>query len=151
MVMLLLGCGGNADNDIPDNGGPTSETDSSQPSGEDASGSESAAGNADLGGFSVMEVPDGVVYVGYADASQAILEYPVDDFDRIVANFDDFTSNAGVYQRQEADSGGVIYTKTLAPESDGDFINIIVTPKSVSSDLDDDGEVTFVTISRTAR
>jgi hypothetical protein len=144
-VVLLVGCGGEEDA-----GADGTEIEAGDSDVVANAGSGGGSGSADLGEFSVMNVPDGIVYVAYAAADQVILDYPAGEFDRIVSFFDDFTSQEGGYQRQQSGSGGFVYTNTLADDS-ADLISITVGRDVVSSDLDNEGVVTFVTIARTSR
>lgn len=145
LVVLLVGCG---DGEDAGAGNPEIGAGDSDVVGD--AGSGGGSGSADLGELSVMNVPDGVVYVAYAAADQVILDYPAGQFDRIVSFFDDFTSQEGGYQSQQSGSGGFVNTNTLAADS-ADLIVITVGRDVVSSDLDNEGVVTSVTIARTSR
>ncbi len=144
-VVLLVGCGGGEDA-----GADGTEIGAGDSDVVANAGSGGGSGSSDLGEFSVMNVPGSIVYVAHAADDQVILDYPAGEFDRIVSFFDDFTSQEGGYQRQQSGSGGFVYTNTLADDSAG-LITITVGRDVVSSDLDNEGVVTFVTIARTSR
>ncbi|MDJ0771199.1 MAG: hypothetical protein QNJ12_20595 [Ilumatobacter sp.] len=103
--------GGDGGDDSTDAGG-----DSSGGAGDsdDAGGAVDSSGSADTGGGDFpIPAPDGLILDALVDAgipmdSQRQLYYPNDDFDRLVAFYDDWISQNGEWARTEVE-GSVIY------------------------------------------
>ena len=121
-------------------GSPDTPSSSSPDSGTDAVDGPSG-GAADVGDFPIA-APDGLLVDALADAGipmagQRQLYYPSDDFDRVVAFYDDWTSENGEWSRSE--SGGVVVFQRL--DSDG-IESITITPGH-DPGAQADGLVTF--------
>lgn len=122
--LALLGCGGGDDDDAgsdsatkesssPDAGATAADTGTDADT--DSAGSSPAVvveGDGASDDFPIA-APDGVVLdanaaVGLDMASQRHLLYPNDDFDRVVAFYDDWTSQNGEWSRVDSE-GKVFY------------------------------------------
>jgi hypothetical protein len=124
-ISPLTGCRG--DDDAADAGetGPDGDGDS-----EGSSGASSGGGSVDVGDFSIP-APDGLLLDALADAgiamdSQRQLFYENDDFDRIVAFYDEWTGQNGEWSRSKAEgsvllqdiSGGALQMISITPDPD---------------------------------
>ena len=137
-VVGLAACGDDGDGSAPDTptpGSPDSGTDASD--GSDGS----SGGSADVGDFPIA-APDGLLLDALADAGipmagQRQLYYPNDDFDRVVAFYDEWTTENGEWSKGE--SGGVVVYQRL--DSEG-IESITITPDH-DPGAQADGLVTF--------
>jgi hypothetical protein len=125
---IVAGCGDS------DDSGSTSSTDESVDSttdsddGGDGGESSSVGAAVDLGDFPIP-VPPGVEVsppIETIGVTAVNISFAVDDFDSVVAFYDDFTtSGSDEYQRVVADAGGVIYT--LVSGEPGEIQSILVS------------------------
>lgn len=125
IAAVVAGCGDSDDSDS------TSSTDESVvPTTDSGDGDESSSVGApvDLGGFPIP-VPPGVEAsppVESFGVTSVNISFAVDDFDSVVAFYDDFTtSGSDEYQRVVVDAGGVIYT--LVSGAPGEIRSILVS------------------------
>ena len=155
-LVAVVGCGGDDDDagsdpagaeasgsDADGDGGDDS-AESGGDSGGDAGGSSGdSGGSADAGGGDFpIPAPDGMILDALVDAGiniagQRQLFYPNDDFDRLVAFYDDWTSQNGEWARTEA-AGTVVYQSF-----DGALRQISITPDE-DPGAQADGPATFV-------
>lgn len=135
LIVLILGACGSGDEEVSDDAvAATSAEDSADAAdGSDSDGAESDdAGSTDFGGddFSIPS-PDGMILdalesAGISMDSQRQLYYPNDDFDRIVAFYDDWIGSNGEWSKAEAEgtvvyqdiSGNGIRQITISPDQD---------------------------------
>lgn len=109
VAIALAGCGGSSDDD------PTSTTTESSngSAGTDDSSNTSSSGETagvDLGTFSIPSPPGGlsVTTNELDDLTAHLVTVPADQFDAVVAFYDDWTeASSDDYQRIVAQSGGV--------------------------------------------
>ena len=151
-LMALLastGCGGDAD----DGGAAATTTPAAtvndgtvaatEPGGgDDADGATSTDGSGDGADFSIP-APDGLVLDALVDAGldipgQRQLYYPDEDFDRVVAFYDDWTGQEGEWARTEVE-GVVVYQQV-----DGEAIRIITITPDEDAGAQAPGPLTFV-------
>lgn len=127
-LMLLLGCGGN-DDTASTNPEPASDT----------AESDLASAEDDF----PIPRPDGLVLDALADSGivspgQRQLYYAGDDFDRVVAFYDDWTAGDDAWMRTE--SGGIVVYSRSETES---VFTISITPDH-DPGAQADGPVTYV-------
>jgi hypothetical protein len=135
-IAALAGCGSDddaadAEATSPDAGSVVSTEPAGGGNGEaDGSSEASSDGSVDAVEFPIP-APQGLVLDALADAgipmdSQRQLYYENDDFDRVVAFYDDWTSRNGEWSRGEAEgtvvfqdiSGSALQSITIAPNHD---------------------------------
>jgi hypothetical protein len=148
-IVALAGCG--SDDDAGGGAGSAEAGGgaSTEPIGDgegDSGGSSGASGSGsvDVGDFPIP-APDGVVLDALADAgipmdSQRQLYYANGDFDRVVAFYDDWTSQNGVWSRGEAE--GTVVFRDISGEA---LQSISVTPDQ-DPGAQADGPATFVVL-----
>lgn len=150
-VLGLAACGGDDDaGSVPaassSGAGDDASTEAGSDSGDSggAGSSSNGDGTADAGdGDFPIPAPDGVVLDALVDSGldmegQRQLYYENDDFDRVVAFYDDWTSRNGEWARGEA-LGKVSFTGL-----DGDLIRMITISPDHDPGAQADGPVTFV-------
>jgi hypothetical protein len=148
-VLGLAACGDDAGSDpaIPgsDAGDDvTTETgnDNGDPDGSD--GQSNDGGTVDVGGGDfAIPAPEGLVLDALVDSGldmegQRQLYYENDDFDRVVAFYDDWTSQNGEWTRGEAE--GIVTFQSL----DGDSLRWITITPDHDPGAQADGPVTYV-------
>lgn len=147
IALVLAGCGDDSGDDAaPSEGGDAGTSDTgasnggSDDTGADDAGDGGNVGSADDADISIPIAPGAVLDVladaGIPIAGQRQLYYPVDQFDALVAFYDEYTSGEGEWARSEVD-GAVTYLRV-----DGETQTISITPNHETG-AEYDGPVTF--------
>lgn len=126
LALMLAGCGGDDTGGGESGGGESGSADTGSETTD--AGSEPVIVVGDPDEDFPIPIPDGLLLDAHADAgisisSQRALFYENGDFDRIVAFYDDWTSDNGEWSRTEA-AGSVAYQR-LDTET---LWSIVVTP-----------------------
>ena len=143
LLMVLAACGGNGGADEPDGSGSGGDTAGSSSGG--GSDGDSDEGTVELSGDFPVPLADGldrvIIEIVGSDGQSTIrqLAYPRDDFDRIVAFYDDWASSqADEWFRSESE--GVV---SWFLNSDGKAASVVI-----NRDFEESGDIiTFVMMS----